>query len=402
MKNSPSASGERDRQPSTGLKQVLNSGRETEVTPLSFAEARIPIIPVCLTPGNGRYRKQPMIKWNLATTNQRTITAWWREWPAAVPGIPLARMGWAVVDADGADGVAAVAEVIERERCLGPHSKIATPSGGLHLVFAQPSPAITKLRWSDAVEILGTSCLLTAYDLEELLFPKVAPRAVLPEVFRRAREDGLGDGPNQRPIINSSKKAPSADVMVEDCTAALRQLDPRDWGKGHYERWFALMTAAKHVGITEEDFVDWCARDVDYAADRRQVSKMWRRLRPQHGGAFWAALSAAGIKQPRHNQSSLYTRSHVGAKAGDWRHRVRGVLAKLQAEPSEYWLFWSAKVMGEVMAEAGKPKPAIAVELLETVCKSNGLWRGLGSAECRRQIVNGLRYVECKLLEGKQ
>jgi hypothetical protein len=65
-------------------------------------------------------------------------------------------------------------------------------------------------------------------------------------------------------------------------------------------------------------------------------------------------------------------------------------------------LFWSACTVGEIMAEVGKPKPDVAVALLETVCKSNGLWRGLGSAECRRQIANGLRHVECKLLEQKE
>jgi hypothetical protein len=345
-----------------------------------------------------------MIKWNLATTDQRTIGEWWREWPLALPGIPLARMRWAVVDADGADGVAEVAAVIERDRCLGPHSKVSTPSGGLHLVFAQPDPPITKLRWCNAVEVLGTSCLLTAYDLEELLFPKVAPRALLPEVFRKAKEVGCEVGRQVDPIKKPSKKEPSAAVEVRDCTAALRQLDPRGWGKGHYERWVALMTAAKYVGIAEQDWLDWCARDPEYAGDGRQVAKMWRRLNPQHGRAFWAALSAAGIKQPRHGhiRPLVFNRvrfAAIAARNVDPRHRVSGILASLRAKPNEDMLFWSACTMAEVMAETGKPKPDFAVELLLSACKSSGLWRQLGDAECRRQITNGLRHVERKLLE---
>ena len=38
-----------------------------------------------------------------ATTNEATITGWWRLWPDALPGIPLARVGFVVVDADKRD-----------------------------------------------------------------------------------------------------------------------------------------------------------------------------------------------------------------------------------------------------------------------------------------------------------
>src|SRR6266849_291129 len=157
--------------------------------PLAFAEAGFPIIPVQIAPKpNGGWRKQPMAKWSLATTDEDVIGDWWRAWPDALPGIPLARMGWAVVDADGPEGAKKVTGI----GCLGPHSASDTPSGGKHLVFAQPDPPITKLRWCDDVEVLGTSCLLTCYDLEELRFPHVAPRAVLPEMFWKPRDaEGL-------------------------------------------------------------------------------------------------------------------------------------------------------------------------------------------------------------------
>jgi putative DNA primase/helicase len=128
---------------------------------LDFAEASIPIIPVTLHCEDKRWRKLPMALWSLATTSAATIEGWWQRWPDALPGIPLSRMGWAVVDADRRDGVDGVAAVTALGP-LGPHSKVATRSGGLHLVFAQPEPPIAKLRWCEGVEVLGTSCLLTA------------------------------------------------------------------------------------------------------------------------------------------------------------------------------------------------------------------------------------------------
>src|SRR5215469_4854938 len=157
---------------------------------LAFADAYFPIIPVRVYRDGERWRKQPMTSWDLATTKEITIRSWWSDWPDALPAIPLKKTNLCVVDADRRVGIDGVAQVTGLGP-LGPHSRIATPSGGLHLVFAQPPEPITKLDWCAGVEILGTSCLLTCYDLEELKFPHVAPRAVLPEMFRQPRAENI-------------------------------------------------------------------------------------------------------------------------------------------------------------------------------------------------------------------
>ena len=84
--------------------------------------------------------------------------------------------------------------------------------------------------------MLGTSCLLTCYDLEELKFPYVAPRAVLHEMFRRPRAENVQCPTlikQHRALVirNLIKKAglerPSIPqgVLVADLTTALRKMD---------------------------------------------------------------------------------------------------------------------------------------------------------------------------------
>src|SRR5271165_5337418 len=239
----------------------------------AFAEAGFPIIPVRLAPKpNGGWRKEPLAKWSLATTDETTIGRWWSQWPDALPGIPLQRMHWAVVDADrhagGVDGVAQVTNL----GALGPHCKIATPSGGLHLVFAQPDPPITgRFNWCEGVEILGEGCLLTCYDLEELKFPRIAPRAILPEMFWKPRDAQC----RERFLIKKTEPASHDPVLVADYVEALRKLNPVDWRD--YAEWFALMTGANYVGISERDWIEWSTGDPVYAADGAIIRKMWRK-----------------------------------------------------------------------------------------------------------------------------
>ena len=63
----------------------------------------------------------------------------------------------------------------EGARIYGPHSKVATPNGGLTPRVRQPPEPISRFRWSEGVEVLGTSSLLTCYDLEALRFPLRCP-----------------------------------------------------------------------------------------------------------------------------------------------------------------------------------------------------------------------------------
>ena len=65
-------------------------------------------------------------------------------------------------------------------------------------------------------------------------------------------------------------------------------------------------------------------------------------------------------------------------------------------------LFSAACVFAEVMAECKKPTPSVAMQLLESDAKINGLRQQLGPEGVRRTITNGLRHVEAKLLEKEK
>jgi hypothetical protein len=395
---------------------------------LCFAELGFPIIPVTLTRDSNRWRKQPRVEWTLATIDAARIAGWWRLWPEALPAIPLRYTNLVVVDAD----TPGRAEELKTLRVLGPHSKIATPSGGLHMVFAQPDPPITKHRWCEGVEVLGTSCLLTCYDLEELRFPRVAPRAVLPELFRKPRgesgwridEEGFvvreaSTEPHGVPI---NKDRPQRVVtpkrVAEDAgsmTDALFALDPADW-RGEHDRWLSLMNAAKWLGIAEDDFVRWSLGDPAYAADERAIRRKWDSLTPTHGGALYAALSEAGIKVAAKRNiaanRSLIDRHPLGASANpcdpnharqptrDWRSRINTVLDKLRAKPDGDMLFWAGCRVAEVMADVKKPLPSIAMQLLEGACPEP--CKTLGREEVQRVITNAFYQIEKEELEAEE
>jgi hypothetical protein len=276
-----------------------------------------PVIPVALyQDGAGKWKKRPLASWDAATTDPQVVGGWWHVWPDALPGIPLRLTDLVVVDADTPEAV----EELKTLWMLGPHSKVTTPSGGLHLVFAQPPERISRFSWSDGVEILGTSSLLTVYDVEELRFPRVAPRAVLPEMFWKPKaecgfrvEDGFivrGTGVSDTPLgVVLPKRVPKKksravidagpSVAVADLTAALWEMDPVDW-RGDYFGWFALLTAAQWLGIAENEFVAWSLGDPVYAADERAIRAVWRSAEPKHGGAFYKALAERGIKLKGH------------------------------------------------------------------------------------------------------
>jgi hypothetical protein len=376
---------------------------------LAFGEAGFPIIPVRLSHDGERWRKLPMTTWDQATSNEVTIEWWWRKWPDALPGIPLARMNWAVVDADRREGVDGVAQVTDLGP-LGPHSRIATPSGGLHLVFAQPPKPITgRFKWCEGVEVLGEGCLLTCYDLEELKFPHVAPRAVLPEMFWRPRDGAAQKVPKDKAkgLLFPARAASDVAGLLE----ALRAMDPCDW-RGEHDAWRDLMNACKAEGIACEDFVSWSVGDPHYAHDGQSIRREWKSLRAQHGGALWAALKARGIKvQTGAKRPSLYPRvpsgkaqSQTGSTRGavDWRLRFNGIRDWLKHNRTEGDLFSASCLVAEIMAQHQRPKPSTAMDLLERDAKDNGLLKAIGPDRVRRTIANGLRHVEEKVLAGTE
>jgi hypothetical protein len=267
----------------------------------TLAFSGIPTIPVRVWREEGQWRKQPLAEWDRATIDEDQITAWSRKWLDARPGVPLAKVGWAVVDVDDPE-CAAFWEVWNGLGPRGPYSKVRTISGGWHFVFAQPPQPISRFKWCEGVEVLGTASVLTVYDAEAILFPRVAPRAVLPKVFWEPLVRREVCPIKNLPSVAEVVRGDGAGVDVADATAALWQMDPRDWGKtktpkgrlvGDYFGWSALMLGAKFVGISGREWVRWSVSDPDYARKERQIERMWNACEPTHGGAFYAALAAS-------------------------------------------------------------------------------------------------------------
>jgi hypothetical protein len=376
----------------------------------ALAQAGIPTIPVRVW-YEDRWRKQPLGKWGDATTDCEMLARWERQWPEALPGVPLERVGWVAIDVDADDP--AFWEIWNGLGPRGPYSKIQTVSGGWHFVFAQPDPPIGKMQWSQRnvdVEILGASCLLTVYDVEEILFPRVAPRAVLPEVFRKPYARPEGNLIN-KPTHVAPPAVPVA-VDVAEVVEALFALDPHEWRNRH-DAWLALANGAKFEGVSEADWVRWCLGDEWYRRDERLIRRKWHSLTPRHGGAFWAALSAHGIKvRRRGTDTALTARSgslidEVPHGAGivaeapsrparlhDLRDTARDLCAWLNAAPSEPHLFR----VGCVFAERGMLRE-VALSVLKSNCPA--LRRALGNAEFTRSITNAYARIEGKQNAGE-
>jgi hypothetical protein len=355
----------------------------------------------------GRWRKQPLVEWGRATIDEDQITAWSRKWPDARPGVPLAKVGWCVIDVDDAD-CATFWEVWNGLGPRGPYSKVRTISGGWHFVFAQPPQPISRFRWCEGVEILGTASVLTIYDAEAILFPRVAPRAVLPKVFWKPLVRSHKDLIKNPRAVAEAVRRDVAEADVADATAALWEMDPRDWGKtktpkgrpvGDYYGWFALMLGAKFVGISGREWVRWSVSDPDYARDARQIARMWEACEPTHGGAFYAACAARGIRLKKHigvfNEVSVEAPAKVPTEAkpspksdliGDSRRLIRW----LNNHPREDALFYVACLF----AERGMLK-RVAEDVLRSNCAA--LRNSLGEKCFARTVENAFTHIAAKV-----
>ena len=251
-----------------------------------------------------RWLKRPhIVEWSTAATcDLALIEEWFLRWPLAVPGIPLKRMGWVVVDCDrhreGQDGPAEFA-------ALGPfpeHPIVATAGGGEHHYFlqpAQPAQRVTLSRWAGG-EVLGDGRFVVGYSVP------AAPEVVVPEVFQ-----------GKKRLVDASAAGSSKNLMsgvrggvgAASLTEALRKLNPVGW-RGQRDQWLMLMNACKFVGVARDDFVGWSVGDPVYAGDENEIAAQWESLSPQHGGALWAALKAAGItvtKGHTHHDADVHT-----------------------------------------------------------------------------------------------
>jgi hypothetical protein len=200
--------------------------------------------------------------------------------------------------------------------------------------------------------------------------------------------------------------------VVSDLTEALRKMDPRDWHED-WDRWFELLMGCKFVGITLEDFTEWSVRDPDYAGDGEEIARQWESVVPKHGGAFYAALKARGIKvRPRQEQglqergrtsevhgsrASTIQRTRTSNRDLHFQHatikpRIDGLLRRLQRMATEQELFNSACFM----AELTPMPPQAARGLLEQTVKETALWAQLGRDGVRKTIERGFAHIETK------
>jgi hypothetical protein len=87
--------------------------------------------------------KKPLVKWRDASTaDPHQVVEWWQQWPAALPGIDLAKSNLIVIDADrhgSGDGVAALGQLLAPSTLNELGAPIYhTPGNGLHTYFKQP------------------------------------------------------------------------------------------------------------------------------------------------------------------------------------------------------------------------------------------------------------------------
>jgi hypothetical protein len=179
-------------------------------------------------------------------------------------------------------------------------------------------------------------------------------------------------------------------VLVADLTSALCQVDPCDF-RGEHDWWFELLMGCKFVGIGLDDFVEWSTSDPDYADDAEIIERKWRSIVPQHGGAFWRELSARGIKVQHHHQHTLARHPYTGTV--NWCARLNSVLNKLQAKQDGDMLFWAGCRLAETIADTGKPKPSVAIELLVSAVSPV-----IKRDEAVRVITNAFNHIEKQIL----
>jgi hypothetical protein len=381
-----------------------------------------PCIPVKVWHDGRKWRKTPRKGWELATTKRETLEEWWAQWPEAKPGIPLALTDLVAIDLEDCADPAFHEAWRKPEKVVTfkgrpmlvpePYSIYKTPSGGRHVVFRQPDPPIKgRFRWSEGVEILA-NCLLTVHDVGAIVYPRVASRAVLPEVFRQPY-GAEGNGAGERGHLINKYRALVVDRAIDEvdvaaATDALFTLDARDW-RGRHDEWLSIANAAKFAGVHEDDFVQWSLQDEFYRGDEALIRRKWRSLTPKHSGALWAALSERGIKL-KHPQGEDTRRrcslidevppiSPEGPEARktiNWRGRFSTWTSILHSDQTERTLFTASCVVAEINAECGKPTLGRGQEALEASCPK--LIREIGIDEVRRTIANAYRHVEEKIL----
>jgi hypothetical protein len=322
------------------------------------------------------------------------------EWPLV--GVPTG-VKFDVIDVDPRNGGTAWYgqnfDALPQTRC---HQ---TQSGGVHLLF-KPAPGLrcSSGRIAAGVDVKAAGGYVIWWPREGLPFEDAPlcewPEWLLQEAMRPKARSAVRRNPNTLLPLHHGEHA-------ADLVEALHKLDPHDWRGGDqrgHDRWLQLMTACRAVGIERDDFIEWSVGDPHYARDGEEIARRWDSLVPQHGGAFWAALSEAGItldaKIARAGKSvgvpfyRIPTRNLRGRL-----YSIQRTIERAQGADRERVLFNGACICAEIIAERRwKLTPSTASALLESSARVNGLWGEIGADEVRRSIANGLRHVEEKLL----
>ncbi len=163
---------------------------------------------------------------------------------------------------------------------------VVTGSGGLHLYGKKPAdlPIVDTLKNYPGVEFKSKNRQVLAAGC-------VHPNGKL-YLFHEDRpslEDGLPDFPKglyrmiARPQHSILKGG--GQYGIEELATALDALEPEDF-KSHDE-WLQLMMACHHAtnGDGRDIFVEWSARDPDFADDSEQVGRRWDSLSTEGDGS---------------------------------------------------------------------------------------------------------------------
>jgi hypothetical protein len=196
--------------------------------------------------------------------------------------------------------------------------------------------------------------------------------------------------------------------LAADCTAALWEMNAKDWS-GKHDQWFELLMACKHVGISVADFVEWCVSDPHYADDAEIIELKWHSIEPKHGGAFWRELSRRRIRLGKGRTGQGDNLLAEVPRRDAIKHipsrnpsaRLNFISNKISSNPTERALFSWACLAAEIGHEC-KFKPTAIIRFLEGAATSTPLWKTLGREGIRRTIGNAFRRVEEKYLATEE
>jgi hypothetical protein len=268
-----------------------------------------------------------------------------------------------------------------------PTTRAHSTQRGLHLLFKHaPGLRCSTDKIADGVDVRADGGYAVWWPREGLPIEE-APICEWPEWLLKEARGAM------RPEVKNLRRSSLHAHVAHGVLEALCKMDPCEWN-GDWDRWFELLMACKYVGIARDDFIEWSVSDPDYAGEREEIARQWQSVVPKHGGAFYAALKARGIRVGRIETSEVpYLRAHKPNphKARDWRNRFDGIRKWLCAHSTEPDLFSASCLVAEIA-----PHTETVKDLLEQAVKETALWQLLGRDGVRKTIERGFDHIERK------